>query len=136
MANTSKCATKYCRNKTNGRTRCSKCRNRKWRKNHPFRYHYNNLRNRARQRKKPFNLAFEQFKLIWLCEPDKWKAKLRETECRWQMDRIDENGGYEFDNLQLLEKTKNITKYFDHKRRFKMDVQWTKVPEPIEEAPF
>lgn len=131
------CATKYCRRKPKGnRTYCSTCRGRKWRKENPFKYHYNNLRNRARQRDKPFNLAFEQFKLLWLCEEDKWNEKVAKSECQWQMDRIDENRGYEFDNLQLITKTKNITKYFDHRRQFQMDVTWRTVKPSKNEAPF
>lgn len=136
MADTSKCQTKFCRNTTNGRTYCNTCRVKQWRKDNPFKYHYDNLRNRAKQRGKVFNLALEQFKLIWLCEPEKWKLKLDTKECMWQMDRIEEDGAYEFDNIQIISKTKNIHKYIDHRRQFQMSVTWSPTPEPEEQAPF
>lgn len=135
MPNT--CETPYCRNDPKGRKHCSTCRYRKWRKENPFKYHYNNLRNRARQRGKVFNLALEQFKLIWLCEPEKWEEKLAESECQWQMDRIQESGHYEFNNIQILSKSRNIHKYLDHKRQFHMKVDWSVNKESvIEKAPF
>ena len=133
-----KCKTKYCRNRLRYNGYCSKCRTRRQKQNSPFKYYYQKLKHRAKERGKVFNLAFEQFKLIWLCEPDKWNDKLTQDICKWQMDRIFNDQGYHFDNIQILSKKRNILKYHRHDK-FHLEVRWTKranKPTTDERAPF
>lgn len=132
-----KCPTPWCRNDSApGRKHCHKCRSRSYREKHPYRYYYNVLRLNASRRGIEFNLSFRRFKKLWTDHPKKWKEKLAQKTCRWEVDRIDINRGYADDNVQLLSKRENIRKYWE-KDRLKVTADWTEVKEsPIEKAPF
>lgn len=132
------CRHRYCRNLAEpDRTECSKHRQRRFAKHHPFVYHYNLLKQNAKRRDIPFDLTLSEFKKIWQRHPEKWKEKRtwgRETQ--WQMDRIDPRIGYTFDNIQIITKTKNIRKYYDKDQNFVVDAKWRKKATVGEEAPF
>lgn len=132
-----KCSTPYCRNELKYNGHCSTCRVRKYKKNNPFKYYYNKLKHRAKERGKPFNLCLEQFKLLWLCEPEKWESKQSDAETKWQMDRINNSKGYEFDNIQIITKKRNVHKYIKHDK-FHVDVYWAprQKQKVKENAPF
>lgn len=136
-----KCATKGCGNEAYRGGLCHTCRSRKYARESPFKYHYNALRNNARRRGKKFDLTFEEFKEIWLEHPEKWAEKKRPgVECKWQMDRKKPWLGYTKDNIQIIEKSKNVIKYQKH-GRFQMEVYWAEKNgqlqlAPEDEAPF
>ena len=62
----SKCSVKFCRDVAIGRsTKCSKCKTRVWKANHPDHYAYNKLKYRAKERGHEFALTLEEFKVLW-----------------------------------------------------------------------
>ncbi len=133
-----KCNTPYCRNKTRrNRPICPKCRSRKYKDEHPFKYHYNALRNNARRRGHEFDLSFEDYKAKWMEHPEKWATKLVPgNECHWEMDRKDPRLGYTKNNVQIIEKRMNVLKYH-HYDKFILEIDWQETHKPAEnEAPF
>lgn len=132
------CATDSCNNTTNGRSHCSTCRSRRSRSNNPFRYHYLNLKHNAKRRGKAFDLTLEEFRELWLRHPDKWEEKKGPGECKWQVDREDPTKGYTADNVQIMEKKKNVIKYQKH-GRYRMETYWAEKQGQMaleEKAPF
>lgn len=134
------CAEKHCnRPAAKGRSRCHRCRSRKFAREHPFAYHYNALRNNARRRGKPFTISLADYIALWEDHPDKWAEKCSEGECQWQIDRIDPTKGYVPGNLQILSKRKNVIKYNRH-GRFRMKAHWFRkagqTELDLDQAPF
>lgn len=142
MKNKRPCATDICKNDViparDGRY-CSKCRQHRYKKNSPFKYYYQKLKCRAKERNKDFSLTLKQFKTLWLREPEKWKHKITSNgNSTWEMDRIKNHEGYHFDNIQIIEKQRNIQKYYDEDRHFHLDINYTPAPQPLfdDECPF
>jgi len=121
-----KCKTNWCRNvAARGRTECSKCRQRRFAREHPFAYHYNALKQNARRRGIRFALTAEEFRRLWEDHPEKWAEKATPgTVCEWQIDRIDPRLGYTFDNCRVISKQRNVYKYM-REGKFILDIEWT-----------
>lgn len=104
------CQTENCTKETKGgRTNCTNCRQRKWRKSHPFKYHWKNKRNKAQQRGIPFTLTLKQFKELWQKHPDKWEQKKTpNVRCNYDIHRKDSSKGYHIDNVAILKRDKHI----------------------------
>ncbi len=133
-----KCETKFCRNSAaKGRRVCYKCRSRQHKEKHPFRYHFNALRNNARRRGIPFELSFEVYRALYRDHPVASKDKLlTDSNARFEVDRIDVRRGYEDDNVQLIEKHRNVQKYHEFDK-FILEVNWIPTKELTEsDAPF
>lgn len=118
-----KCQTRHCRNDA-ARTHCHKCRSRRYAVRHPLRYHFNALKQNAKRRGHAFHLTFEQFKNFWARHPKEWKEKLAPGLCCWHIDRIDPRIGYRQDNIQILEKTKNVLKYHEQDKKLLLQVSY------------
>ena len=129
------CAVVRCANSTGGRKLCSTCRSRKTRLADPVKYAFTNIRNRAKQRGIPFTITLEDFRL-WAVKVNLVGIKRGRTADSWDIDRKHEDVGYHIDNIQVLEKTKNITKFFQYDwRRKEMNVMVIKDEAP-EDLPF
>lgn len=104
-----RCIRPYCRGRLHGRNcRCSKCMMRDWRAKYPVKAAYSDLRNRAKRRGIQFSLTFGQF--AELCAASGYiegKGSLRHS---LQIDRIDPQLGYSWDNCQVLTASENATK--------------------------
>ncbi|MEP2447374.1 MAG: hypothetical protein ABJI69_09110 [Balneola sp.] len=135
----STCEAPYCQRIPQGnRKHCARCRKRLQRQNHPFRYFFNQHKQKAKQRGIDWLLTFEEFRQLWLAEPEKWLSKLSGATSHWEIDRVNNNLPYHITNVQIITKTKNVQKYYEHDR-FMMDVTWTDKIQPkpnYEEAPF
>lgn len=99
--------------KTNGGSAwCNNCCQKRWRKRHPFKYHYKNLKNRARQLGREFDLTLEEFKKLWLEQPERWKDKRKNPKRTiWELDRKDGTKGYTYQNCHIITKKQNMDKY-------------------------
>lgn len=106
-----KCLAKGCSNQTVGNL-CGTCRSRKSRLADPVKYAYNNLKNRARQRGKGFSLTLCQFRKF--CIKTSYIAGKGVSMQSYTIDRIDNRKGYHIDNIQVLSKEENITKYLEY----------------------
>lgn len=105
-----KCATKFCRNKkAKHRSLCNKCRSANYRKNDIARYVYTNLRTNAKRRSKDFSLTFEEFKKF--CDETDYLRLRGRNAGRMTIDRIKNDKGYSYDNIQMMELTLNVKKY-------------------------
>ncbi len=104
-----KCATKYCRNKTD-RTHCSTCRSRKSRESDKVRYAFNTLKSNARRRGYVFTITLEQFRKF--CTKTKFIAGKGRSSDSYTIDRIYNSVGYHIDNIQVMKKGSNTRKYF------------------------
>jgi len=109
-----KCATKHCRGlatKSSHSNKCSKCRGRQWRKNHPAKAHYHDLRNRAKQRGHEFTISFEYYHtVVWLGSG--YAEKHGKTKESLSVDRIKNHLGYIPGNLQVMTVSENSRKRF------------------------
>lgn len=129
------CAAKSCTNTTD-RTLCGTCRSRKYRLADPVRYAYNNLKRSATKRNIPFTITLENFREF--CVKVNWigLARGRHADC-YDIDRKYEDVGYHIDNIQMLEKRKNITKFFQYDwRRKQVLIGVIKTEEETEDLPF
>lgn len=101
-----KCTTPYCRGiPPKYRKQCSKCRSRKYKKEHPFKYSFNYHRNNARKRNISWELSFEEFKKLWL-RSGKWEKKKRGEA--WEMHRLDPDQGYKKENIVIIKKALHV----------------------------
>lgn len=109
-----KCITPYCSNvPTKGRI-CSKCRTRKFKEKHPIKYVYNKLKYGARKRRgHAVTITFEEFKALVL--GTRYLDKKGKTKGSLQIDRIDDDKGYEPGNLRIITVSENIAK--ENRRR-------------------
>jgi hypothetical protein len=108
------CSVAFCKNKCKGKI-CSTCRCRKSRIEDPVRYAFNNLRNRAKQRGLLFTITLEQFR-GW-CSKVKYIGFAGRSSESYTIDRKHNDLGYHIDNIQVMTKGKNITKYFSYDYR-------------------
>ena len=133
-----KCQIKYCKNSApKGRKKCSKCRNREYKEQHPFKYYYNKAKQNAKRRKIPFTLTHEEYKQIWL-DSGKWQKKLNGSN--YSMDRINVNLGYEPGNIRIVPVLMNVELWHDS-QKWQVDFRWRKMwsernGKPAEDCPF
>lgn len=80
----------------------------RWRRNNPEYYAWANLRDHARERGIPFLLTLEQF-APWAHETGYLRARGR-REHMLTVDRIDSDGPYSIDNIQVLTNSENARK--------------------------
>jgi hypothetical protein len=122
------CATRHCRNHTNGRKFCGNCRHKKWREENPEKYSFYNLRNRAKQRGVPFDLSFDEFKLF--CHKTEYIAGKNRSAEGMSVDRINDDPtrgyhGYRADNIQVMSLSDNVKKkYLSYDWQTKTAVVW------------
>jgi hypothetical protein len=107
---THKCQTAYCRNQIKTGTHCSTCRYKKWREKNPVKYAYLNLKHNAKKRDILFTITFEEFKQ-W-CSKVKYIGFTGRSAESLTIDRRHNDIGYHIDNIQVMEKSKNIKKFF------------------------
>ncbi len=100
---------------------CWKCKTRQHTQKYPIKRIFYDLHHSARRRFIPFKLT-----LSWFTE---WISKTSYLEKRGRgkesltIDRIREEEGYTPDNIQVLKKSKNVSKYFEVQRRMQ-EAQW------------
>jgi hypothetical protein len=109
------CKTENCNKKPEKGNYCYACLKSRYRKRHPIKAAYQNLRNSAKRRGKVFDLTFEQFKEFAI-KTDYIVNSGRKAESL-HVDRIDENGPYSIDNIQVLPNSRNVKKYVEFKQR-------------------
>ncbi len=123
-----KCQTPYCRNQIKSRKYCSTCRYKKWRESNPVKYAYLNLKHNAKKRGVLFTITFEEFK-DW-CVKVKYIGFAGRNADSLTIDRRHNDIGYHIDNIQVMTRRDNITKYFHYDYRMKT-VRYSG-PEPVE----
>ena len=101
-----------------------------------MKYYYNSHKQNAKRRGIPFNLSYQEWRLFWNRHPKQWIEKISD-QVNWEIDRLDINRGYELNNIQLLEKYKNVQKWYEEDQ-FKITAKWhPKAPcNQTTEAPF
>lgn len=105
------CKTPYCRNKNRFKKHeyyCAKCLKRRLKERDPVRYFYHTLKNRAKRRGKVFTLTLEQYK-SFVTETNYLLLK-GSSKNSLTIDRIDNNRGYEFDNIRAITCSENSRK--------------------------
>ena len=98
--------------------KCSKCRSRQFRREHPAMAHFLDLKNRAKQRGHEFTITFEYYyKTVWL--DSGYAEKHGKTKECLSVDRKENHKGYVEGNLQVLTVSENARKryvpYFKNK---------------------
>lgn len=88
---------------------CYKCTKRKYRTNNPIKSSFQNLRSSAKKRNIPFSLTLKQFKKF--CYKTKYIQNKGITKNAFHVDRIKEDEGYFYNNIQVLKNTDNVKKY-------------------------
>lgn len=89
--------------------KCYSCISRDWRQNNPIQAAYYNLRSNAKRRNKEFNLTFEQFKQFSIrTEYHRKKGRYSDS---YHIDRINDQEGYNINNIQVLTNRDNVLKY-------------------------
>lgn len=91
-----------------GRLKCWKCTKAKWRECHPVRAMFHKVKWSAKLRNIPFNLTFEEFCLF--DDLTDYVARRCLAGEDITIDRVNENLGYEKDNLQVLTRGENASK--------------------------
>lgn len=89
---------------------CHCCRIERYQVKYPEKYTWMTLRNNAKRRGKDFSLTFDQFQVFLKNNPDYMRDKGTKV-CSLQIDRIDNEKGYHFDNIQTITLRKNRYKY-------------------------
>ena len=115
-----KCNVSRCRgtiSPASSKGKCSKCLKREYRKRNPMKAAFQNLRMNATRRGKDFSLTFNQFKEFAI-QTDYIAGKGR-TVNSFHIDRINEDEGYHFDNIQVLTNSENVKKY--HRLKYNKD---------------
>lgn len=108
-----KCATHLCRHKVRkGHLRCSRCESQRWRKQHPVHAAYLALKANAKRRGKFFDLTLDQFEAFAVRTGYMKKKGIYQES--WHIDRINEDGGYTIDNIQVLTNRQNVRKYLKY----------------------
>lgn len=127
-----KCET--CDNHVRSGKRCSTCTSRESRAKNPYNYAYSNLKHRAKERDVFFDLTLEEF--TQFCVKTEYLTKKGRKIGGYNVDRIVEGKfpGYTLTNLQILDKQKNIKKYYDHVQ--KKALLSFEVVHDVEDLPF
>lgn len=104
-----KCKTKYCKRKArSGKSICTTCDKKAWRKKFPMKAAFQTLRHNATRRGKPFSLTFAQFEKF--CYETKYMAGKGRSSVSFTIDRVDNSKGYTADNIQMITKGENSRK--------------------------
>lgn len=107
------CKVAHCGRRPKGRPVCDRCRKLVSRANAPDKDAFNNLRSSARRRGIPFHLTFGEF-VAFAMEHDYLTRKGRASLAA-QIDRIENDVGYESGNIQILTASENVAK--ENRRR-------------------
>ncbi len=79
-----------------------------WRKNNPLKYAYSNLKSNSKRRGKEFTITYDQFEqFCHECEMLTGKGRIRKG---YTVDRIENDKGYTYDNIQKLTRVQNSKK--------------------------
>lgn len=128
-----KCSTYRCKNKPKGKAAfCGSCKTRMYRLKNPTRYAFQNLKHRAEERGIEFKLTFEEFEDF--CKETGHLEKKGKGSQHNNVDRIREGEPYQRDNIQSLNKLKNIYKYYDWRTKQMVTIKGPEVPD--EDLPF
>jgi hypothetical protein len=124
---------KHCSNNAQkNRLICSTCLSRQTKKTNPFLYFFNALRNNTKRRGIPFLLSLAEFKNFAI-ETDYIKKK-GTSQKSLTIDRLNDQIGYQIDNIQVLTNSQNAKKsrlYYDideRKLRVKKISDWSNAP--------
>jgi hypothetical protein len=82
---------------------------RAWRKSNPIHAAYLALKHNAKRRGKSFNLTLVEFEKFAL--ETKYSVRKGTSSKSYHIDRIDENGPYSLENIQVLTNAQNVRKY-------------------------
>ena len=91
------------------RTICCSCRYLHEKQNDPIGVAYRRLKSHAKKRGKQFSLT--KFQFAEFCIKSEYSVKKGLYKDSLHIDRIDENKGYHYDNIQVLTNTQNVKKY-------------------------
>jgi hypothetical protein len=95
-------------------TKAQKKSQQKYRKLHPFKYAYTTLKCNAKRRGKEFTLTLYEF--ICFCHETNYIGYKGKKGTCLSIDRIDQNKGYTFDNIQPLSLSENTKKQRMHEQ--------------------
>jgi hypothetical protein len=87
---------------------CGCCKTRRYRAKNPIHAAYQNLRHNAKRRGHAFALSFADFQRF--CIATDYIVRKGKTVESYSIDRIDNNKGYELDNIQVLTLSENSQK--------------------------
>ena len=109
-----RCETKHCYRDNKGRSYCSTCRSRQWRKANPLRAAYLSLKSRARFRGIPFKLTMEEWKR-WCAENKYMELRGREASSMtvdrdYDFDSYGRKAPYAYWNMVMRTKSENSGK--------------------------
>lgn len=117
MKSKSLCETKYCRNKhAPGRRNCYKCKSRKYIENNPIKITFYWIRQSAKKRSIQFDLTMESW-IKFIKDSGYIEGRGREKNSL-TVDRIDGNKGYTLDNIRVITKSENSSKYHDKENEY------------------
>lgn len=103
------CRISYCRKPRMGKASiCAMHHSRRLKEINPSCYFFNLLRCNAKRRGKEFNLTLTEFRLF--CEETGYLKNKGRLGHHATIDRIDNEKGYSFDNIQVLSKSMNSFK--------------------------
>jgi len=109
------CSVNRCAKPVKSKGKCRKHHLLEWRQANPIKYAYQTLKDNAKRRGKPFDLTLEQFEAFSI--ETKYIIGKGRTPTSLHIDRINEDGGYTMDNIQILDNSENIKKFL----RWSMD---------------
>lgn len=92
---------------------CYKCRYANRKLADPVKQPYQTLKFNARRRNKKFELTLDEFRSF--CVKTNYINKKGIFGESYHIDRIDENDGYNIENIQILRNSQNIRKYINYK---------------------
>lgn len=107
------CKTKRCRRLVTEAAHspwCSRCKSRRFKKEHLLKYLFNILRSHAKERGKEFSLTFPEYEAFCL-KTDYHKLKGK-TSLSLSIDRKDNNGPYAAWNIRTLTLCENTRRQF------------------------
>lgn len=103
-----KCITERCRKEAKEGRFCYSCAKRRYAKKHPIEYAYATFKNNAKRRGKEFLITLDEF--TQYCTKTNLLLGRGRTKEAWHIDRIDPNGPYSLDNIQILTNRENVQK--------------------------
>lgn len=106
-----KCKTPNCPKPTcHGHKFCSRCRMRKWRKEHPIEASYQHIKGHAKRRGRAFNLTLDDFR-TWATACNFHLNEHGKLAHCISVDRIDHTKPYQIGNIQPLTISENSKKW-------------------------
>jgi hypothetical protein len=94
---------------------CFACEKRNYRERHEMKDCYQHLKDNSKRRGKVFDLTFDEFERFAVKTNYLAGKGIRSNS--YHIDRIDENGPYSIDNIQILTNIQNIRKFVRFKHR-------------------